>query len=135
MERRTGARPGRIMWLAVAAGFFADTLISAIIRAIGAQFDPDLGREIVLASSAGKVTAALLVFSTGIGGWLAGRLARHENVLHGTLVGGIGIIYMLVISFLGAPIGLPEIVLQCVAVVTGAVGGWLSRWIPAPQQQ
>ena len=126
--------PGRIRWLAVAGGYFVDVLISLAIVGIAQRFDPELGRGISFETSASTITAILLVLSTGVGGWLAGRLARQEHVLHGTLVGGIGIIDMLVSSLFGARAPLASIVLQCVAVVAGAIGGWVSRRVPAPQQ-
>ena len=128
-------RPGRIRWLAVAAGYFVDALISLAILGIAQQFDPELVRGVSFRTSAGTIAAILLVLSTGIGGWLAGRLAKHEYVLHGALVGSIGIIDMLISSLFGEQAPLTNILLQCVAVAVGAIGGWLSRWVPAPQQR
>ncbi len=128
-------RPGRIRWLAVAAGYFADYFISLVIAGIGVQFDPNLARGISFGSIAGAVTAVLLVLSTGVGGWIAGRLAKQEYVLHGVLIGGIGIIDMLISSFFGEQIALTNILLQFAAVAVGALGGWLSQWMPARQEQ
>ena len=130
-----GSRSGHIRWLAIAAGFVVDVLISLAIISVGQRFDPELGRGVSFATSAGTITAILLVLSTGVGGWLAGRLARHEYVLHGVLVGGLGIIDMLISSFFGEQPPLANILLQCVAVVVGGIGGWLSQWIPARRPQ
>lgn len=129
------ATPGRIMWFAIALGLLADNVISLIITAISQQYDPDLGQQITFATGAGGLVAILLVLSTGFGGWLAGRLAKTEYVLHGALVGGMGIILLLFTSFFGAePVPLINTLLQCVAVVVGGLGGWLSQWLPKPKQ-
>ena len=121
------ATPERIKWLAVVGGFLLDTLLTIFIFGIAVQFDPELSEGITLATGTEVVTACLLVLSTGAGGWLAARLARTEFVLHGALVGGMGIFIMLIESLIGARTEtLDAILLQCVAVVAGGVGGWLS---------
>ena len=125
------AAPERIKWIAVVAGYLLDYVISLIVHAIGAQFDPGLATQISLATAAGVVTACMLVLSTGIGGYLAGRLAPAERVLHGALVGGLGIFLMLIFSLFGQSQPLTAILLQCVAVVVGGLGGWLSGRVPA----
>ncbi len=127
--------PGRIVWLAAASGYFADVVISLIILMIGTQIDPSLADGISFDSTAGAVTAILLVVSTGVGGWLAGRLAKQEYVLHGVLVGGIGLITMLVESLFATAPPLVNIQLQFVAIGLGGLGGWLSRWLPTSQQE
>ena len=126
--------PGRIRWSAIAIGFLVDNLISILVGSTGARFDPELAQGVSFATTAGTITSILLVLSTGFGGWLAGRLAKHEHVLHGTLVGGLGIIVMLVSSLFGQQTPLLNILLQCLAVGAGALGGWLSRRTPAQQQ-
>ena len=126
--------PRRIKWLAVPAGYIVDILISLIIIGVGERFDPQIRNGVSFATGAGTITAILLVLSTGAGGWLAGRLARYEYVLHGSLVGGIGIIDMFISSLFGQSVPLANILLQCIAVAIGGLGGWLSRWVPAPQQ-
>src|SRR5687767_11628913 len=103
--------PGRIRWLAILIGYLVDTVISTFITWVAALFDPRLMTEITFSSYAGAVTAVLLVVSTGVGGWLAGRLAKQEYVLHGALVGGLGIILMLILSVFDAPPPLIGIVL------------------------
>ena len=125
------AAPERIKWIAIVAGYLLDYVISLIVLAIGAQFDSGLATQISLATTAGVVTACMLVLSTGIGGYLAGRLARAERVLHGALVGGLGIFLMLIFSLFGQSQPLTAILLQCVAVVVGCLGGWLSGRVPA----
>ncbi|HSH81526.1 MAG TPA: TIGR04086 family membrane protein [Herpetosiphonaceae bacterium] len=128
-------RPGRIRWLAVMAGFFVDILLSEIIRGIGSQFDAAVLEGATFRSATTSIVAVLLVLSTGIGGWVAGRMARHEHVLHGVLVGGVGIFLILLAGLGDAPEPFTNVVLQCFAVLAGGLGGFLSRWIPAPQEQ
>ena len=131
----TNARPERINWLAVITGFLVDLLISSLVFGIAAQYDPELSSEITLVTTTGLITACLLVLSTGIGGWVAARLARTEFVLHGVLVGGLGIFALLLQSLIGGQAEpLNGILLQCVAVVVGGIGGWLSGRRQAQQQ-
>ena len=127
--------PGRIVWLAIAVGYFTDVVISLIIFMIGARVDPNLANGLTFDSTAGVVTAILLVLSTGFGGWLAGRRAKQEYVLHGVLVGGIGIIDMFIQSLFGTAPPLINILLQLAAIGAGGLGGWLSQWLPTPQQE
>ncbi len=127
--------PGRIVWLAVAAGFVADQLLSQLIASVGSLFDPAVAVGITFNSAASIITAILLVVSTGIGGWIAGRLAKQEYVLHGVLVGGTGVLVMLLTAIFGQQWPLANIVLQCVAIGLGGLGGWLSRWLPTRQQE
>jgi len=129
------SRPSRIVWLAAALGYFVDTFVSTLIGAVGSQFDPTLAQGISLRTTAAIITAILLVLSTGFGGWVAGRLARQEYLLHGVLVGGIGVVAMLIESMFGQPYPLTNILLQFVAVLVGGVGGWLSQRIPAARAQ
>lgn len=127
-------RPSRIVWFAVALGFLADQLISIAVGTVGLRFDPNLVHGATFATTAGAVTSILLVLSTGFGGWLAGRLAKHEYVLHGALVGGWGVILMLIFALFGDQAPLTDILLQFGAVAAGGLGGWLSHWIPTRQQ-
>jgi putative membrane protein (TIGR04086 family) len=127
--------PGRIVWLAVLAGFFVDNLISLVITLIAQRLDPQLAQGLNFASTVGIVTTALLTLSTGFGGWLAGRLAKHEYVLHGALVGGISLLTLLIDALFVMSPALFSIVHAIVLVGVGALGGLLSRWIPSSQKQ
>jgi len=110
-------------------------LVSQLVGAVGQHFDPQLAQGLNLATTAAIITAILLVVSTGFGGWVAGRMAKTEYVLHGALVGGLGIIFMLIQALFSTPSPLIDILLQCVAVGVGALGGWLSQWVPTAQRQ
>jgi hypothetical protein len=131
----TNSTPNRINWIAVIGGFLLDTLLSTLVFGVAARFDPALSTDIVLTTGLGVFTAGLLMLCTGIGGWLAARLARMEYVLHGVLVGGLGILVMLLESLLtGQARTLNQIVLQSLAVVVGGIGGWLSGRTQEPRQ-
>jgi putative membrane protein (TIGR04086 family) len=123
----TNTKTNRINWLAVISGFLLDLLISTLVAGIAAQFDPELSNQISLSTTVGIVTFCLLVLSTGVGGWVAGRMARTEFVLHGVLVGGMGIFTLLIQSlYRGQAQPLSGILLQCMCVAAGGIGGWLS---------
>src|SRR4051812_28193545 len=107
---------GHIKWLAVAVGFFVDFLVSQLIGATGQYFDPQLAQGLNLATTAAIITAIMLVVSTGFGGWVAGRMAKTEYVLHGALVGGVGVIILLIQSLVSTPLPLIDILLQCLMV-------------------
>jgi putative membrane protein (TIGR04086 family) len=124
---QTDTRPNRINWLAVITGFLLDLLISTLVFGLASQLDPDLNNQITFASTVGIVTSCLLVLSTCVGGWVAGRMARTEFVLHGVLVGGLGIFALLIQTLIaGEAEPLSGILLQCVCVAAGGLGGWLS---------
>ena len=126
--------PGRIKWLSVVAGYLVDFMLSLLTVTIASWLNPALGAELSFNSPSATLIALTLVLATGVGGWVAGRLARGERVLHGALVGGIGIIMLLIQSLTDATPSLIAITLQCVAVGVGALGGWLSGRIPTVQE-
>lgn len=123
------------MWLAVLLGNLVDQLVSILILGVGQTFDPQLTEGATFASPAGAVTSILLVLSTGLGGWLAARLAKHEFLLHGILVGGVSLILMLVQSLFGKEWTGTVVSLQIIATLVGGLGGWLSQWVPASQRR
>ncbi len=127
--------PGRIVWLAVIAGFVVDTVISLVIIAIASMFDPQVTREQNFSTTAGVVTTVLLSFSTLLGGFIAGRRAKHEYILHGALVGGISIVTLMLDSFFVEQASLFTIVHGIVLVFMGALGGLISRWLAPAQQE
>jgi putative membrane protein (TIGR04086 family) len=106
-----------------------------VIYLIGLGIDPGIETQGLLASSVGIVISLLLVLSTIIGGWLAGRLAKEERFLHGFMVGGIGIVMLLIESFSGEAMPLDTILLQFVATGLAGLAGYVSRWTPARQRE
>ena len=127
-------RKGRINWLALLAGNVLDTILSLIISIIGFGIDPNIQLDGFFGSRTGIVLGMLLMLATVAGGWLAGRIAKEERFLHGFIIGGIGIVLMLFSSWSGEPVGLGNIVLQCVATVLAGLAGYASRWTPARQR-
>lgn len=127
-------RKGRINWLAVLAGNVLDNVLSAIIFSIGLGFDPNVQLDGFFSSTTGVVVGLLLLLATVAGGFLAGWIAKEERFLHGFLVGGIGIIILMLIGWLGQAPRLDEIVLQCLATLLAGLAGYSSRWTPARQR-
>lgn len=120
--------------MAVLTGFVVDVLITLCIGlAAGPALDgfvaaPDLTRP-------EHMTLFVLgVLSTGIGGYVAGRIAAGRHTLHGLLVAAVGVLYAQLPSLVGAP-AMPRVfaiqgVFLCLA---GALGGLLSTYLPSSQ--
>lgn len=126
-------RSNRIVWFAVLLGVFVDQIISSIILGIGSQADPNINNGTFYLTAAGLITAGLLAVSTGVGGWSAGRLAKQERVLHGALVGGVGLVLMVLLGLAGERWQIDELLVQFAGTALGALGGWLSRFVPTRQ--
>jgi putative membrane protein (TIGR04086 family) len=120
------ARPERIVWWAIWLGFSVDWLTSTALGSLASLIDPSINDRDFTATSIGLVTAALFALSTGFGGWLAGRIAKHEHMLHGALVGGVGILLMVVLGMFGQSWQISELMIQFGGTLLGALGGWLS---------
>jgi putative membrane protein (TIGR04086 family) len=115
-----------VRWTAVLAGFLADYLISFFLSALATpEFlgSPDPARPGDL------LLLVLLVLSTGIGGYIAGRIAQTDRTLNGLLVGVVGIL----LNQLGAPLPRVFVIASAVACAVAALGGFLSRYPPLRQ--
>ncbi|GAC1356811.1 MAG: hypothetical protein NVS4B8_26940 [Herpetosiphon sp.] len=126
--------PGKILWMPVMLGFLVDNVLSLLVREAGTLIDPAvLGKATTstLGSTTGIVVWVLGMLATGVGGYVAGRRAKEERVLHGVLVGGVGIILMLLIGLGGVQgsgyNGL-DAGQQVMATLLGGAGGALSVW-------
>lgn len=78
-----------VRWMAVFTGYLVDIFITLLIQLFAGQSmleNPDLTRTDHL------VVIALLTLSTGIGGYVAGRMARTDRALNGFLVAIVGIL-------------------------------------------
>ncbi len=126
---------GRIHWLAVLAGTLLDNVLTLLIGGIAIGITPDIGQGSYFTSTAGAVTWVLLVLCTVAGGWLAGRIAKHERFLHGFMVGGFGIVLLLLDSWLGGQVTLDQLALVFVAAVFAGLAGYSSRWMPARERK
>jgi len=115
-----------VRWTAVLTGLLADYLISFFLGALATpEFfgspDPSRLSDLML--------LALLVLSSGIGGYIAGRMAQADRTLNGLLVGVIGIL----LNQLGPPMPRVFVIASAVACVCAALGGFLSRYPPLRQ--
>lgn len=116
-----------VRWIAVLTGYLADLFISALIVQFAGQAfidGPDITRPNDL------IIIALLSISTGVGGYVAGRMARADRTLNGFLVAIVGIL----IGQLGQSIPRVLVLASLVSCGLAALGGYLSRF-PAERSQ
>lgn len=116
-----------VRWMAVFTGYLVDIFITLLIQVFAGQSmleNPDLTRTDDL------IVIALLTLSTGIGGYVAGRMARTDRVLNGFLVAIVGIL----LNQLGGSLPRVLVLASVVACGLAALGGFLSRF-PAERGQ
>jgi putative membrane protein (TIGR04086 family) len=115
-----------VRWMGVLIGFAVDFLISAII---GLFASPTFGETPDITRPDDLALLILLTLSTGVGGYVAGRMAERDRALNGLLVGVVGILFAQ-LQLLGSDIVLPRIfVVQALAAcLCGALGGYLARF-------
>jgi putative membrane protein (TIGR04086 family) len=114
-----------VRWMAVLTGFVVDITISALLGLLATpQFytSPDLTRPKDL------LLICLFALSTGIGGFVAGRMAGSSRAINGLLVAIVGIL----INQLGPPLPRVFVISSVIACGLAALGGYLSRF---PTQQ
>ena len=114
-----------VRWMAVLTGFVVDIAISALLSLFATpQFfaapDPTRPGDLLM--------IALLTISTGIGGFVAGRMAGSSRAINGLLVAVVGIL----INQLGPPLPRVLVISSVIACGLAALGGYLSRF---PTQQ
>ncbi len=115
-----------IRWTAAFTGYLVDYTITALIVVFARPEEiffttPNLANPIHL------FYLALFTLSTGIGGYVAGRVARMHNVLHGLLVSIIGILLNQIMILGGSPTPpQPFVVASVISCVLGALGGLIS---------
>jgi len=122
-----------VRWSAVLLGLVVDVLLTILIQSSVTWLDlttflsssdlsPDLNRPPDL------ILFGLFLLATGIGGYVAGRLAHRSHTLNGFMVGVIGIIVGAFLSF-GAPAPAPLFIVgQIVGCGLAALGGFLSTF-------
>ncbi len=116
-----------VRWTGVMTGFIIDYLISTLLVAfttVDFLLEPDLTRPSHL------ILLSLLVLSTGVGGYVAGRMAQADRTINGLLVAIVGI---LLGQLLGPPLPQVFIVASAISCLTAALGGFLSRY-PSPHR-
>jgi len=120
-----------IRWMAVLTGYLVDLLISILLPAFLATpeffISPDLTQPPDL------ILICLLVLSTGVGGYVAGRIAQAQRAMHGLLVGVVGILTNQLLMLGGPPIPRVLVIASAIGCLVGALGGMMSRYIPQKQ--
>jgi len=114
-----------VRWMAVLTGFVVDIAISALLSLLAT---PDFFTAPNLTQPGDLLLIGLLVLSTGIGGFVAGRMAGESRAINGLLVAVIGIL----VNQLGPPLPRVFVVSSLIACGLAALGGYLSRF-PARQ--
>ena len=115
-----------VRWMAVLTGFLADFFISQLMLPFANEAFfamPDISRPSDI------LMIALLTLSTGIGGYVAGRIAKTDRALNGFLVAIVGIL----IGQLSGPIPRILIIATVISCLLAALGGYLSRYPAQPQ--
>jgi putative membrane protein (TIGR04086 family) len=116
----------KVRWTAVFIGFLVDFLISQLVGLFGS---PTFNIAPDLSVPADLIVLTLLVLATGVGGYVAGRMAEERRPLHGLLVGVVGIL-LNQLALLAAEQPFPRVfvVSSAVGCLVGAIGGALSRY-------
>jgi putative membrane protein (TIGR04086 family) len=117
-----------IRWMAVLTGFLVYILLTLFIflftpSSVSAAPDPTRPADLIL--------IALGILATGVGGYVAGRMAQAQRTLHGFLVGVVGVLAIqLQLMAGGSSLTRIDVLTLALGCLTGALGGLLSR-LPA----
>jgi putative membrane protein (TIGR04086 family) len=115
-----------VRWGAVLAGFMADYVISAIIQLL-ANVQEDFLFTVDPSRPDHLLYLSLFALSTGIGGFVAARIARMQGPLHGFLVGVVGVLLAQVsIMASGMIPARPLVINSAIGCLLGALGGVLA---------
>jgi putative membrane protein (TIGR04086 family) len=119
-----------IRWMAVLTGFLVDVLLTLFIfmfapPTVSASQNPTQTSDFIL--------IVLGIVATGVGGYVAGRMAQTLRPLHGFLVGIVSILAIQFQLLFGAPtMSRTDVISLALGCLLGALGGLLSRF-PAPR--
>jgi putative membrane protein (TIGR04086 family) len=120
-----------VRWMAVLTGFIVDIVVTFLLLALAfpqALFAADAAQPTSLAS------LGLGLLATGVGGYVAGRMAQVQRELHGLLVGVVGILVVqLQLSLGGQSLSHLDVIALAIGCLVGALGGLLSRY-PSPKR-
>ena len=114
-----------VRWMAVLTGFIVDIAISALLSFLAT---PQFFTAPNPAQPGDLLLLGLLALSTGIGGFVAGRMAGESRTINGLLVAIVGIL----MNQLGPPLPRVLVISSAIACGLAALGGYLSRF-PAQQ--
>jgi putative membrane protein (TIGR04086 family) len=115
-----------IRWMAVLTGFLVDVLLTFVIfmfapPSASASHDPTQTSDLIM--------IVLGIIATGVGGYVAGRMAQTLRPLHGLLVGVVGILAIQLQLLYGGPtISRTDVISLALGCLLGALGGLLSRF-------
>lgn len=112
-----------VRWTAVLTGFLVDCLISLLLISLAS---PQFSEAPDLSQSGDVALLCLLTLSTGVGGYVAGRMAGQDRPLNGLLVGIVGIL----LNQLGPPLPRVFVLASAAGCLVAALGGFLSRYPP-----
>ena len=119
-----------VRWTAVLTGFVVDYLISTLLFVLFNP-DPTFVSAPDLRLPAHLLLLCLEVLSSGIGGYVAGRLAQRDRAMNGLLVAIVGIL----INQLGPPLPHVFVIASVASCLVAALGGALSRYPPLRQSR
>lgn len=115
-----------IRWTAVLTGFLVDILLTFTVSlfvppTVSAGPDPTQASDLLL--------IVLGIMATGVGGYVAGRMAQTQRPLHGFLVGIVGILAIQLQLLAGGPtLSRTDVIALALGCLLGALGGLLSRF-------
>ncbi len=103
-----------------------DLLISMVIVVAGGLDDAFFG-AIDLSRPDQLAYLSALTLATGVGGYVAGRMARVRQPMHGLLVGVVGVLYNQLAIWGGEPAPSHALVIaSAIGCALGALGGLIS---------
>ena len=121
-----------IRWMAVLTGFLVHVLLTFVISFFA---PPTVSAGLDSTGTAGLIVIALGILTTGIGGYVAGRMAQAQHPIHGLLVGAVSILAIqLQLLAGGPPLTRVDVLALALGCLAGALGGLLSR-LSAPRRR
>jgi putative membrane protein (TIGR04086 family) len=118
-----------VRWMAVLTGYIADIVLTSLLQVL---FYPQTLSTPEAFPMDDLVFIGLGVLATGVGGYVAGRMAQAQRELHGLLVGVVGILVLQLQLAVGVGPGLArtQVIALGAGCLVGALGGLLSRLSP-----
>lgn len=122
----------RLKFKAVLFGFLVDTIGTLVIATVlfAAMSTAGLSENEIAARMHGiSGLLLMLIFGLGftlVGGYVAGRTARQEEILHGAAVAGLGLVLGLFLREPGLPLWYEAFSLAAM-IPAGMAGGFLAR--------